>query len=49
MGSTDELEPGSYQFKVVYQLSDYNLGQDNVTVEKDGKDPMYLTLQWIKR
>jgi hypothetical protein len=45
VGSTDELEPGLYQYNVVYQLYAYNLGSENVIIEKDGKEPMYLTLQ----
>ena len=49
VGSTDELEPGLYQYNVVYQLYAYSLGSENVTIEKDGKEPMYLNLQWIKR
>ena len=47
VGSIDVLEPGSYQYKLVYTLSLYDSyqGAENVTIEKEGKDPMYLTLQ----
>jgi hypothetical protein len=45
VGSTDELEPGLYQYNLVYQLYAYGLGSENVTIEKEGKEPMYLTIQ----
>ena len=43
IGQTDQLEPGSYKYKVEYSLYDIYLGSE--LVEKEGKDPMYLTIQ----
>jgi hypothetical protein len=45
VGSTDYLEPAFYKYKLVYSLYEKYLGTEFVTIEKEGKDPMYLTIQ----
>jgi hypothetical protein len=45
VGKTDELEPAFYQYKVEYSLYDLYLGTEIVTIEKEGKELMYLNIQ----
>ena len=45
VGTTDELEPAFYQYKVEYSLYEYQLGKEIITIDKEGREHMYLNIQ----